>query len=41
MYLVKFYDVSVGYTREVLMSEQEFYRWSYSGHSYYSATRIR
>jgi hypothetical protein len=39
MFLVKFYDNTLGCTVERYMSEQEFYRWSYSN-SYYSAVRV-
>jgi len=39
MFLVEYYDNDMGMTRKVIMSEQEFYRWSLVN-GYYSATRI-
>ena len=41
MYEVTYYDNKMGMTRTVIMTEQEFYRWSMGeGNGYYSAVRI-
>jgi hypothetical protein len=38
MFEVTYYDTDMGMTRTVIMTEQEFYRWT---KGYYSAKRIR